>query len=234
MKHRLALRTAASLTVLAALVPMVGRGLEASAGPTFHFAFIGDLPYTNADSANMPAFTADINNDTDVQFVAHAGDIKNGGTTCADAELQSRFDQFQQFEDAFWYTPGDNEWTDCHRATPASNPLERLAALRSIFYPNPAQTTGGTPRPVLSQATDPTHSAFVENTMFHEQCVTFGAVHLVGSMNGAEPWVGETPQQTADREAAVAARTAANVACATFDRPRNEFMMPHTVPNSPT
>ena len=39
----------------------------------FHFAFIGDLPYTPADSANMPAFVTDINNDTDVQFVAHAG-----------------------------------------------------------------------------------------------------------------------------------------------------------------
>ncbi|HAP75936.1 MAG TPA: hypothetical protein DCR14_07625 [Acidimicrobiaceae bacterium] len=200
------------MVALAAVMPFVGRGVGSSAGSTFHFALIGDLPYTSADSANMPAFVADINNDAQVTFVAHAGDIKNGSTTCATTELQTRFDQFQAFDDAFWYTPGDNEWTDCHRATPASNPLERLAALRGIFYPNPAETTGGTPRPVESQASDPTHSAFVENTMFHEQCVTFGAIHVVGSGNGTEAWVGETASQTQEREAAVTARSAANVA----------------------
>jgi len=212
MNRPFAHRTAAILVALAALVPLVGRGVTSSAGPTFHFALIGDLPYTAADSANLPALVADINNDPDVLFVAHAGDIKDGTTTCASPELQARFDKFQQFDDAFWYTPGDNEWTDCHRATPGSNPLDRLAALRSIFYPNPAQTTGGTPRAVVSQATYPAPSAFVENTMFHEQCISFGAIHLVGSGNGTEAWVGETAQQTLDRQAAVAARSAADVA----------------------
>ena len=48
--------------------------------------------------------------------------------------------------------------------------------------------------------------------MFHEQCVTFGAIHVVGSGNGTEAWVGETASQTQEREAAVTARSAANVA----------------------
>ncbi|HQZ33306.1 MAG TPA: hypothetical protein PK020_02720 [Ilumatobacteraceae bacterium] len=212
MNRRFARRTVAMLVTLAALAPLIGRGATSSAGTTFNFALIGDLPYTAADSANLPALVADINNDPDVLFVAHAGDIKNGTTTCAEAELQSRFAKFQQFDDAFWYTPGDNEWTDCHRANPPSNPLARLAALRTIFYPNPAQTSGGAPRAVVSQSTDPAHSEFVENTMFHEQCVSFGSLHVVGSGNGTEAWVGETPQQTLDREAAVTARSAADVA----------------------
>ena len=211
-RHPTVWRSAALVLAVAAVVPFVGRGGTLSAGATFHFALIGDVPYTTADSAHLPALVTDINNDAQVALVAHAGDIKNGSTTCATAELQARFEAFQAFDDAFWYTPGDNDWTDCHRATPASNPIERLAALRGIFYPNPAQTTGGAPRPVESQASDPAHSTFVENTMFHEQCVTFGAIHVVGSLNATEPWVGESPAQTLEREAAATARSAANEA----------------------
>ena len=34
------------------------------------------------------------------------------------------------------YVPGDNEWTDCHRANNGGyDPLERLAFLRAMFYP---------------------------------------------------------------------------------------------------
>ncbi len=193
-------------------VPLVTRTTTSSAAPTFHFALIGDLPYTTADTAAMPALVADINNDPDVQFVAHAGDIKNGSTTCADAELQMRFNLFQEFDDAFWFTPGDNEWTDCHRASPPSPPLDRLAALRALFYPVPGQTTGGAPRAVTPQSATPAYSTFVENTMFHEECVSFGAIHMVGSNNGADPWTDETPEETTARQAEVAARTAADVA----------------------
>ena len=33
------------------------------------------------------------------------------------------------------YTPGDNEWTDCHRpAAGRYNPLERLDAVRATFF----------------------------------------------------------------------------------------------------
>jgi hypothetical protein len=42
--------------------------------------------------------------------------------------------------------------------------------------------------------------------------VSFGAIHMVGSNNGTDPWTDETPEQTTAREAEVAARTAADVA----------------------
>src|SRR5690606_35598316 len=46
------------------------------------------------------------------------------------------------------YTPGDNEWTDCHRSRAGGfDPLERLAALRSLFFAR-GEALGGKPRGV--------------------------------------------------------------------------------------
>ena len=43
-------------------------------------------------------------------------------------------EQFDRFEMPLLYTPGDNEWTDCHRpAAGTYNPLERLDAVREAF-----------------------------------------------------------------------------------------------------
>ncbi len=42
------------------------------------------------------------------------------------------------------------------------------------------------------------------------------------------------PIAVAISASAMPGATVPNVACATWARPRNEFMMPHTVPNSPT
>ena len=95
--------------------------------------------------------------------------------------------------DPFWYTPGDNEWTDCHRVNNGSYlPTERLANVRSLFFPVPGQTTGGTTMPVVTQAasSDPAMQPFVENTMFTKSCVTFGDVHVVGSNDDGDPWSG--------------------------------------------
>lgn len=153
------------------------------------FAFVGDSPYGTVATAAYPSLVASIDADPDVAFVAHAGDIRGGDTDCSDAVLRRSYELFQQFDDAFWFTPGDNEWTDCHRLG-GFLPTERLAFVRSLFFPDPGRTTGGAPMPVVSQAVgdDPSRRAFVENTLFHRECATFGAVHVVGSRDGAEPW----------------------------------------------
>jgi hypothetical protein len=182
-------------------------GGTGSAATTFSFALIGDVPYSDADVASMGGLVADVNNDPDVRFVAHVGDVKAGELTCSDAVLTARFDLFQAFDDPFWFTPGDNEWTDCHAATPAYNPLNRLAKVRSLFYPVPTRTTGGS-----SMAVTPQSAPYVENVWFQRDCVTFGSIHQVGSLNGLEPWTNETPAQKTDRENEVAGRIAADVA----------------------
>jgi len=76
------------------------------------------------------------------------------------------------------------------------NPLERQAFLRSVFFPQVGQTTGGQLRPVRSQADGGAYSEFVENVMFRKQSVMFATAHIVGSNNGLEPWVGISPSDT--------------------------------------
>jgi hypothetical protein len=73
------------------------------------------------------------------------------------------------------------------------NPLERLAFVRSVFFPQIGQTTGGHVRPVRSQAQGGAYSEFVENVMFQAHSVLFATVHVVGSNNDLEPWVGISP-----------------------------------------
>jgi len=183
-----------------------------SAANSFSFALMGDLPYKLADVANMPALVTDVNNDPDVQFVAHVGDIKPGLVTCSDSVLQGRFDLFQGFEDPFWLTPGDNDWTGCWKGTPAYDPQQRLTALRALFYPVPTRTTGGSTMAVTPQSASPGFGKYVENVRFRRECVTFGSIHQVGSLNGLEPVPGESAGERTAREAEVAERNAANVA----------------------
>ena len=119
------------------------------------------------------------------------------------------------FEDPFVLTPGDNEWTDCHRANNGGyHPLERLAALRSLFYPEPGTTIGGREKAVLTQANEPGFGEFVENQLWLQSRTAFGVVHVVGSNNDLQPWFGaaETPLQTVQRLAEYEARLAAALA----------------------
>jgi hypothetical protein len=73
------------------------------------------------------------------------------------------------------------------------NPLERLDFLRSVFFPEVGQTTGGHARRVQSQAEGGAYAEFVENVMFRKQSVMFATVHVVGSNNDLEPWLGIDP-----------------------------------------
>ena len=128
----------------------------------FAFALIGDVPYGASRETPFARLVAEINRDNDVDFAMHAGDIKAGSERCDDALVVHRFDLYQAFQRAFVYTPGDNEWTDCHRVNNGQyDPLERLAFLRSVFFPQVGQTTGGQARPVRSQSFGAAYSEFV-------------------------------------------------------------------------
>ena len=148
----------------------------------------------------------------------HAGDIKAGSERCDDDLIRHRFGLYQTFQRPFVFTPGDNEWTDCHRVNNGQyNPLERLAFLRSVFFPQVGETTGGHVRPVRSQAEGGPYSEFVENVMFQKHSVMFATAHVVGSNNDLEPWLGISPADSctspgADRIAEFERRQAAALA----------------------
>ena len=130
----------------------------------FAFALIGDMPYGAARETPFARLVDEINRDNDVDFVMHAGDIKAGSERCDDSLIRRRFELYQGFQRAFVFTPGDNEWTDCHRVNNGGyQPLERLAFLRSVFFPEAGLTTGGQVRSVRSQASGGTYPEFVDN-----------------------------------------------------------------------
>lgn len=210
-------------TFTSASLPTIDRS---GGGPPFlapvTYAVIGDIPYGPVKRAELPRLVDQINADGAVSAVLHLGDIRQGknGVTeplggCADAQLLDIREQFARFVKPLVYTPGDNEWADCHVDGKKNNgfyvPTERLQRLREIFFPVPGVTLGA-PRLVLSQAFDPRHSDYVENVMWLGSDVVFATINLPGSDNDAAPW-GVVPNDGIGyptQEAEQASRNAAN------------------------
>jgi hypothetical protein len=95
----------------------------------------------------------------------------------------NRLESFNAFLRPMILTPGDNEWTDCHRANNGSyDALERLAYLRRIFYPN-NQSLGREKLTLTQQIEDPRFPKFVENAMWSSGNILFATVHIIGSNN---------------------------------------------------
>ncbi len=79
-------------------------------------ASYGTTPTDTAQFQAMPAFIDSINGDPKVDLVIHVGDIHSGKQYCTESYDRSIFDLRRRFKDPVVYTPGDNEWTDCHKA----------------------------------------------------------------------------------------------------------------------
>ena len=155
---------------------------------SFEFVALGDLPYGDAAKVGAPyrALIEGINRARPA-FSIHVGDIKSGGSRCDEQEYRTQLGHFGLFEAAVIYTPGDNEWTDCHRASNGSyDPLDRLAVLRTLFFPA-GWSLGRERLAVHSQARESSgHDKFVENLRWQHQGVLFVTVHVVGSNNNFE------------------------------------------------
>ncbi|MCW2657999.1 MAG: hypothetical protein JWR06_2192 [Jatrophihabitans sp.] len=193
-----AVATLAATTMQSSAADPHGSGHGDDHGTPYTFAVIGDIPYGDAQIANFPNVVKQINADPAVQWVDHLGDIKSGSSLCSDAYFQSIRNNFDQFQDPLVYTVGDNEWSDCHRANNGGyNPLERLAKVRQVFFPNPGHTLGQHPASVATQA----DQGIPEDVQWERANVSFAALHIVGSNNSLAPWTGNTtatPEQTAE------------------------------------
>src|SRR5438552_812055 len=117
---------------------IAGLGLPASAQEPrdFTFGLIGDLAYSPAEEPLLANVLAELNR-TPLAFVVHVGDLGSPRAgSCTDELWARRLAQFRASANPLIYTPGDNEWTDCHaqQGVPGGDPLERLAKLRSLFF----------------------------------------------------------------------------------------------------
>ena len=133
--------TAAAVLALGLLASQPAQAAnDTSDGQAFTFGVIGDIPYGDAEIAKFPSRIQDINADSALKFVTHVGDIKNGSSVCSDEYFAGIRTQFDTFEHPLVFTPGDNEWVDCHRTNNgAYNPLERLDKLRRSSSTSPAR-----------------------------------------------------------------------------------------------
>jgi hypothetical protein len=162
--------------------------VEPTAEWPIQFAAYGDMPYgvmmpDGRSDAQVLAedIAPEIRRREDLPFVIHLGDLGRPQDVCADAKLEEH--------KAFWvtalvkpvfYTPGDNEWTDCDRPqlpAPASE-LERLAAIRRIFF--------GQSKDLGPAWQYETQSAQPENALWWYASVLFVTVHMVSTDNGRD------------------------------------------------
>ena len=174
------------------------------AAQSFQFAAIGDTGYSKRSEQEFDRMIAAMNREP-LAFVVHVGDfeadprpyMRNPTTVtepCTDESFRSVLAQFQTSEHPLVLTPGDNDWTDCHLLnTRKVDPLERLAKVRELFYPD-ARSLGKRSMPVRSQASDPKFSKFRENLAWTMNNVSFMTMHIVGSNNNR----GRTPEMDAE------------------------------------
>src|SRR3954447_20423674 len=151
--------SAVALAACGLLTAGTGTAHATPNGATY-LAVFGDAPYgtSNSDTAEFgdtPAFIDQINADPDVASVVHVGDIHSGSQYCTESYDRSVAQLWTRFQQSLVYTPGDNEWSDCHKTKEGGHvrdatgnpvdygdgdPVANLDLVRSIFFPTPGQT----------------------------------------------------------------------------------------------
>lgn len=180
-----------------AAAALLGLPVFAVAAEAPAFFAVGDLPYSASELVGISVLL-DEATVREPPFLLHVGDIKGGGQTCTDERMEAIADLFRRQSKPVLYTPGDNDWTDCHRRSAgAMDPLERLRVLRRTFFADPAVLRNAGLQPIVP---DP---AFPENRWLRLDDLVLALVHVVGSENNA----GATGP---DAVAELAARNAAN------------------------
>jgi len=149
----------------------------------FRFIALGDMPYRDGDEIRFEQLIQSINRSQPTLSI-FVGDTKNGSSPCSNEYLQKIHRLFNTFNQPLVYTPGDNEWTDCHRPSAgAFEPSERLQFIRQLYFSD-TKSLGKNPIRLNRQADiHPRFKEFVENAYWLHESTLFVTVHVVGSNN---------------------------------------------------
>jgi hypothetical protein len=151
----------------------------------FAFGLFGDLAYSAAEEPLLTNVLADLDSAA-LAFVVHVGDLGSPRAgSCTDELRARRLAQFQASANPLIYTPGDNDWTDCHaqQGAPGADPLERLATLRDVFFTT-ERSFGRRTIALTRQSSAPQFAKYRENARWDLGGITFMTLHVVGSNNG--------------------------------------------------
>jgi len=172
-QHRIEILTVAFLIVA---LPLASSRAQEDG---FRFLATGDLPYSAAQDDQYRRLLKQSESE-DFAFLMHVGDFKGQSLPCSDEEFTKIRDLFRNYPKPLVYTPGDNEWTDCHGV--GSDPVERLNKIRELFFNDPT-TLRLDKLKVIRQSRTPAFASYVENYRFSKAGVLFIVAHVVGSNN---------------------------------------------------
>lgn len=191
--------------VVAAVVLVLGCvGVAHAQSQKFQFGLVGDTAYSKKGEQEFDRMLAAMNKEA-LEFIVHVGDFESDprpynrmpdkiSMPCTDESLQRVLASFQGSKHPYIFTPGDNDWTDCHHLKARKvEPLERLARVREKFFPA-GRSLGQRTIAVESQSKDPAFAKFRENLTWSLHGVTFATAHIVGSNDN----LGRTPEMDAE------------------------------------
>jgi len=154
----------------------------AGAQVPFSFGVFGDAPYFPHETPAVAQLLRDMDR-AGMAFVVNIGDIKRAAEPCSNDVLRERHALLDASARPLVFTPGDNEWTDCHsEAAGAYDPRERLDALRVLFFPSD-ESLGGTTLRLARQSEDPRFRPYRENARWIAGGIVFATFNVPGSNN---------------------------------------------------
>lgn len=176
--------------VAAAVVPAAAAVAQPVEVRPYYVGLWGDLPYSSVqETEGLPNLIADMNANR-LMFTVHNGDLKQGsGSPCDDALYERAVGWFNALEAPAVFTPGDNDWVDCDRASNGGyNSRERLDRERKVFFSRPRSL--GMRRMLMAVQTDPlclnaagNPTGCVENRRWVRGDVTYITLNVQGSCN---------------------------------------------------
>jgi hypothetical protein len=145
----------------------------------FSFVAFADLPYYLPKDYEYFNQLIDSINTKNQSFNVFLGDIKSSYTPCEDSIYSKFFKILNRLNSPVFYTPGDNEWTDCNANGFQYNPIERLNFLRKNYI-----------KPVIlknciidNQNDNTIYKIYNENKSWNFNSIRFSLFHIVGSNN---------------------------------------------------
>lgn len=129
-------------------------GIDQTSSRPYAIGLWGDLPYSQSQADAIPAIIEDMNSQ-DLAFTVQDGDLRQGSgvPSCADNSSNGSggivdlgniylrgLNYFNALRAPAIFTTGDNDWTDCDRASlgsEARNSLRMLDYERSLFFSTP-------------------------------------------------------------------------------------------------
>lgn len=144
---------------------------------TYRIALDGDMPYGDRGRAEYPAVITEINA-FEPAFTIFDGDTKSGSERCDDTFYpDNKAKWWDRYEQPIIYAVGDNEWTDCDRASNGSyDPTTRLALVRQTYMSTPYSLG-------QSQIRVQRQDGYPENQRWNKGKVSYVVLNVVGSNN---------------------------------------------------